>query len=321
MNLLKKLRRIPEYLIVCIGYVVIPWLPRRAVVAASGGLGKLACRVCTRQRRVALANLDLAFGSTRSPQEKYAIVLGMYCIFARVILDVFWFGVFTRKRVAAWVRPDESFSVYVHTKPVLAATAHFGNWEVMGHAAALLGAPCMSVAASLDNALVDRLLARHRTIVGQGVTDRDGAVATLLDVLRQGSNTALLVDQNVLPREGGEFVDFFGLPVPMSRAPAILAQRTKATTLFAYCIAEDDGYYKLFTAVPHVSDSDGRRSRQLTQAIARTMEQVIRDHPEQWLWIYKRWKYVPDDRSLDEYPFYARRPFESSLQNNAETTT
>ena len=311
MDTVKKLRQIPEFLAVCLGYALIPWLPRRAVVAVANGLGNLAFRVCARQRRVALANLDLALKELRSSEEKEALVQGMYRIFARVVLDVFWFGVFTRKRVTGWVRCDVSFDRFLRARPTLAVTAHFGNWEVMGHAAAILGTPCVSVAASLNNTLVDRLMSRYRTRVGQEVTGKKGAIPSLLGVLREGKSTALLVDQNVLPDEGGEFVEFFGLPVPMSRAPAVLAHRTGAPVMFVYCVADEDGHYTLFTALPRNTGEPGKGTRVGTQAIAETMEQVIRRHPEQWLWIYKRWKYIPKNRSADEYPFYARRSPES----------
>lgn len=313
MNHLKKLRRIPELLAICMGYALVPLLPRRAVVAAARCLGALAFRVCGRQRRVALANLELAFGPDMPPDRKTGVVQAMYRIFALIVLDIFWFGVFTRRRIARWVHTDDSLDVYLKTKPAVVVTAHFGNWEVMGQAVALLGAPCVSVAAPLDNALVDRLMVRRRTSAGQGVVDQQGAVPALLNALRKGANVALLVDQNVLPQEGGEYVDFFKLPVPMSRAPAVLAQRTGAQVVFLYCIADNDGRYTLFGAVPRTDHNSDKGPSELTRAIADTMQRVIADHPEQWLWIYKRWKYVPEDRRVDQYPFYARRSRGSRL--------
>ena len=58
---------------------------------------------------------------------------------------------------------------------------------------------------------------------------------------------------------------------------------------------------------PGDRDENGGRDVPRTRDIAAAMEKVVRKHPEQWLWIYKRWKYIPDSRSEDEYPFYARR--------------
>jgi len=316
MNLLKTLRRIPEFLLVCLGYVCIPFLPRRAVVGLANGLGSLTMRLAGGMRRVGLANLDLAYGDTLSRQEKQAIVRQSFRVFARLILDLFWFGFRTTSRLKRWVRFGPDTDEHIKLQPVLVVTAHFGNWEVMGQAVALRGFPLVSVAAPLDGSFVDSLLSRARSRTGQQVAAKQGAVAALREVLREGRSTALLTDQNTLPRDGGAFVPFFGLPVPVSKAPAVLAKRTRVPTVFAYCVAEDDGSFTVESRLPECPARGGAAA--WTRVVTRTLEEVVREHPGQWLWMYKRWKYIPDDRQPDAYPFYSRRPRETRLRLAAE---
>jgi Kdo2-lipid IVA lauroyltransferase/acyltransferase len=117
---------------------------------------------------------------------------------------------------------------------------------------------------------------------------------------------ALLMDQNILPRDGGAFVDFFGLPVPVSQAVFPLAARTGAPVAFAYCVADEQGRYTVYLSAP-VSVADlGATPLAATQRVAAMSEAAIRQHPGCWLWMYRRWKWVPPERGLEGYPFYAR---------------
>jgi lauroyl/myristoyl acyltransferase len=224
-----------------------------------------------------------------------------------VLLDLFWFGWRTHRRVGAHVSFDPSFDHYFKTAPLVAITAHLGNWEVMGLAAARHGEPAFSVAAPLDNRFVDRMLTRLREETGQQIAEQGGAVRTLLKALKHGGRTALLLDQNTLPRDGGVFVTLFGRPVPISKTAAGLASHSGAPIVFTYCVADEKGHYRAYALPPMKASGKRGDEIEITQAIAGMLESVITKHPDQWLWMYKRWKYIPDGESPEQYPFYARR--------------
>jgi KDO2-lipid IV(A) lauroyltransferase len=281
-------------------------LPRAWVVALAAGLGELGFRFSRRDKRIALANLDVAFGAERSAAEKRRIARESFRTFALVLLDLFWFQFRTRPRIARWFRFDPSFDVYWTRSPWVVVTAHYGNWEVMGQAAALRGHGSVSVTAPLANPLVDRLLRRWRRVTGQQVVARQGAVRSLLTTLRQGGRVALLADQNTLPSEGGEFVDFFGAPVPISNAAAVLSRHTGADILMVFCAVEPGGRYRAFALEPMKAGARGQAARDVTEVLARRIEGVIREAPGPWLWMYKRWKTVPRGVDPARYPFYAR---------------
>ena len=115
---------------------------------------------------------------------------------------------------------------------------------------------------------------------------------------------ALLLDQNTLPAEGGTFVNFFGRSAPVSKAPAMLAQRTGAAILVTACLPIPGGRYRLSVCPPY--RAEGVSVESATQEILLRLEALIREHPGCWLWTYKRWKFVPPGAERADYPYYAR---------------
>jgi lauroyl/myristoyl acyltransferase len=173
------------------------------------------------------------------------------------------------------------------------------------------GFPLVSVASPLANQRVDDLFMEIRESTGQQVLPKHGVVKALLTTLRDGGNIGILLDQNTKPADGGIFVDFFNLPVPISAAGASLALRTNAEIVFGFCLPQPDGTYQVhipFRMTPQVRDGEDMKAaiQRLTQEIAKVIESAIREYPEAWLWMYKRWKYVGPGRPRTEYPFYAK---------------
>lgn len=307
MKLKKQARQIAESLLICIALCTLPFLPRSWILCLARSLGKAAFRLSASLRKIAMANLEVAFGNTISTAEKEAIAKESFQTFALVMIDLFWFGVFSKKRIMSYVKMDSSCRFYFETKPAVAVTGHIGNWEILGQAVSVQDSPLVSVAAPLENRFVNSILNRARRTTGQKVVAKEGALKTLLKTLKNGERVALVMDQNVLPEEGGEFTNFFGLQAPFSKAASTLSQRTGADVVFMFCVVDKDGDgYTAYCIPPLRARGPDAESRDITQEIAKTLEQEIRKHAGQWLWMYKRWKYVPSGESIEDYPFYSR---------------
>ena len=300
-----------EVALVRLGLAVIPVLPRRAVVGLARLLGAAACWLARRERRVGLANLDLAFGASRTASEKRAILRSSFTTFALMLLDLFWFARRRTERLTRWVVLEPSMNTLFQPGAALGITAHLGNWELLGQIVALRGYPLASVAAPLANPAVDQIFQRIRARDGQEMIPRAGAVRHMLRHLRAGYKIGLLLDQNTRPDEGGLFVPFFGVPAPVSGAGAALAQHTGAALFFGFCVPERDGRYRAFSTCFFKPDLDSAASPSATQAaltrrIVAELEQAVRKHPQHWLWMYKRWKYIEPGSDRRRYPFYAK---------------
>ncbi|MDP6849021.1 MAG: lysophospholipid acyltransferase family protein [Kiritimatiellia bacterium] len=304
-KLLRSFRKSFEALFLCLGFAIIPLLPRRCIVSLSRGLGSLAFACSRKQRRIAFANLDLAFGDGMPQSRKTEILRESFQTSALMILDILWFSVSTVKRIKKYVSFDPLFDDYLSRSPLVVITGHFGNWEIAGMMIALRGWSLLSVAAPLKNSVANVLINRTRRKTGQKVAQQKGAIKAVMRELKNGGRTALLMDQNTLPRKGGEFVTFFGLPVPISKAAATLCARTGSSLVFGYCIADENGQYVTHGLPPVKIAPGGLREEDITQTIAGWLEQTITEHPGKWLWMYRRWRYVPEGADISKYPFYA----------------
>jgi len=139
------------------------------------------------------------------------------------------------------------------------------------------------------------------------VAYKEGAAREAVRILKEGGRVGLLLDQNVLPMMGGTFVEFFGLPVPMSSVAERLALRTGLPVIFGFCIPDETGHYRLYSPPAILPAEVGNKEGAITQAVAQTLEDAIRNNPGSWLWMYKRWKFVPPDWPREKYPFYAKQ--------------
>lgn len=296
-----------ETMLVRLGLITIPFWPRGFLLLMARLAGSGGYYLARQSRKIALANLDLAFQDSLSLYEKRRLARQAFEIMTRTVLDMIWFCRKTEKRLSRYLAFDQQVKNYVYTAPMIGLTAHFGSWELLGRGLVARGYPIAAVAAPLINPGIERIFQHYRTLSGVTIIPQAGAVRGLLRALKQKQHIALVTDQNVKPVDGGVFVDFFGLPVPITTAPAILADRTGAPIIMMFCLAKPDGTYCIYALPPLNPETftGANRIHDLTQAIANLFQQEIRKHPEQWLWMYKRWKHIPSGAAA-AYPFYAK---------------
>jgi KDO2-lipid IV(A) lauroyltransferase len=287
---------------------LIPRLPRRGVLLLAESGGRIGCLLDRRGRRVGLANLDAVFGESKTAAEKKKILRASFVTMARTILDTFWFARDSARRLERYTEIDESMQAFFQNKAQICMTAHFGNWEILGQTTALKGFPIHSIASPVKNKTVDKYFIRAREATGQKIIPRTGALRKLIKVLRQGGKTAFLADQNTKEEEGGIWIDCFGLPAPVTSAPAMLSARTGTEVLLGFGRPLPDGSYRVYVterfAPPETVSEETIRT--LTEQINAATEREILRHPEHWLWMYKRWKKKKPGREAAGYPFYTQ---------------
>ncbi|MDA3874651.1 MAG: hypothetical protein PF795_11915 [Kiritimatiellae bacterium] len=307
----------PETAALLFGIGWIPFLPRKAVLAMSRGIGRIGFRFSKKLKAVALANLEVAFGDRMSRTEKETVIRECYQHFALLVLDIIWFSFNTRKRLNNWVVWSPSTDVMFLDEPQLIHSAHYGNWEIIGQAYAAKGQPIFSVAAPLKNKPVDKIFIHLRQKTGQVIIPQQGAARKLLQGLRQRRKLAVLIDQNMPPRKGGHFVDVMGLPAPVSTAPAALAMKTGAEVVTVMAVPDHNGLYTItvhdtLRANPDTEDP----VIDLTQRMIDSVADIIRSEPRYWCWMYTRWGLVPEDRDPATYPWYARPAVPGDFKRN-----
>jgi KDO2-lipid IV(A) lauroyltransferase len=292
---------------------LIPLLSRRVLLRIANGVGWLAFHVARRDRRVALTNLDIAFGPSKTTEEKRRIACSAFQTSARSTLGLFWAPRLDRKTLSEMAEfGAESLRCVeecrARGKGIMFVTMHYYDWEFLGLATALQGIPMTVVAQPTRNPHVTPIVDRLRAITGNRIIPRRSAVTKLFKALKRGESIALLIDQNAPPRRGGLWLDFFGKPVFGYSVAAGLALRTGAAIIPAYLHPLSDGRMHIVYGpeIPCVRTGDDDADLlAISQKCLRFCETVIRRQPEYWLWFYQRWKFRPTtDRG--DFPFYSR---------------
>jgi KDO2-lipid IV(A) lauroyltransferase len=194
---------------------------------------------------------------------------------------------------------------FLKGKGVFVISGHFGNWEMVALMQGWLGYPMALVTRPLDNPLLERLLEEGRRHSGNDVISKREAVREILRTLRHGWCVALVIDQDT--RGGGEpvFVDFFGRPAATTASLGLLALKTGAPIIPVFGVPLPGGRYRI-TYHPEVQAArTGRRDADvlaITQACTGLIEQQIRERPDCWLWLHRRWKRSPRGKGAGDGP-------------------
>lgn len=309
---IRKIRQTLEVPSMRLGLAVLPHLPRKAVLGLARAVAVAGYVFSAHSRRLGLANLDLAFGDTKTPQEKRWILQESMRNFMLALLDLVWFTRNSAARMDRWFEAAPSMRESMSTRRArVGITGHYGNWELTGRYWAMKADGLMSVARPLKNPSVDKLVQQARQAEGQQIIERQGALKRLVHHLRGGGTVGLLLDQNTRLEEGGVFADFFGKPVAVSPAAGILAPLTGSDILFGYALPRPDGTYLgetpyTITSAEIAAMGRERAAHEITQRINRFYEESIRTRPECWLWAYKRWRWIPTGASPEGFPYYAK---------------
>ena len=280
-------------------------LPRPAARAFGSFVLRLAYALRPPLRRAGLINLRIAFPDW-TDRRRRQVLRQLARHLGWMAADLVHLHELDRTTVDRVVIPDgfENFAAaHRRGKGVLYLTGHMGAWELGPPAQALFGFPLHFLVRPLDNARVDALINRYRCFSGNVPVDKSNSVRTILRVLRSGGAVGILSDLNAL-LDDGVFVDFFGIPACTTSGIARLALQTDAAVVPSYCYCDRDlRKYRLCFEPPldliRTGDPDADILAN-TQRFMRVIENFARRHPEQWLWVHKRFK----TRPLGQPPLY-----------------
>jgi KDO2-lipid IV(A) lauroyltransferase len=247
-----------------------------------------------RLRRTAYQNLAMALPEA----DARPVTDGVFRSVARLLWVFAKFPDINAGNVHRWIRYeglDHLLGAQRRGRGVLIATGHLGNWEFSAFAHALMTGPMHVVARPLDNRRIDRLAEARRTASGNRVIHKKEAARAILQALKQGEAVGVLVDQNSSPEEG-VFVPFFGVLACANAAFVRFAQHTGAAIVPGFALwskSEQKYVLRFYPEIPVTGDVTAD-----TAAVQRCLEEVIRSHPDQWLWIHRRWKTRPAGDAL-----------------------
>jgi KDO2-lipid IV(A) lauroyltransferase len=258
------------------------------------GIFNVSYYLLSRRRSTALRNLERAFPE-KTDAERAAIARGVFQNIGIVASEFFDLPRLTRKNIGDLVQAEgleHCRNALAKGRGVLMFGAHFGNWELEAVAVSLLVKPVIVIYRPLDNNIFDALAMNVRTATGNRPVDKTKSMRAMLRSLQQNEILGILIDQNVDWYEG-PFVDFFGEPACTSEGLALLALHTGAPVLPAHMTRLPNNRYRLVIGPEVELIRTGDRKADIaanTQRFTKIIEESIRRHPDQWLWVHKRWK-------------------------------
>lgn len=287
------------YLVVRVVVAVLQALPPSAARSCARGLAWLAYRIDRRHREVALDNLRQAFPGAYTDAQRDALVRAVYRHFCTMLIEIIQMP--RKLHTANWRRHLEiatgrqTLGCLLSGRPLLIVTGHYGNWELAGYALGLLGFRTYAVARPLDNPYLDTFLRQFREATGQKLLAKHGDFDAMQDILASGGVIATLGDQDAGQR--GLFVDFFGRPASTHKAVALLSLQYQVPLLVTGTprVAEPM-HYRVEVGdliLPEAYTGQANAARALTERFTSALERLVRQHPEQYFWLHRRWKHQP----------------------------
>lgn len=294
----KRVKRFLRYLVVRAAAALAAAFPVKWVSGLGAWLGGLGFHLARSERRKALAHLAVAFPE-KSEDERRSIAKESFRHLGRSVGELVCVKQIDA-RLDDWVEwppADRALldAALARGKGVLFISGHIGNWELTARGVTARGYDGSSIAREASDARTTAFIEHMRASGNTGTIWRGhpGAAKAMLRQLRAGKILGLVIDQDT--KVQSVFVPFFGKLASTPRAAADLALRTKAALIVGTCPRVGPFRYRLgLEEVPLPEGDDEAAVVRLTAELTARLERVIRQYPEQWVWMHERWKRQPD---------------------------
>lgn len=287
-------------------YSLVKIFSRIVSMLPTGGrriLGNLLGEVCWRfvpgkRKNMAVNNIKL--GLKLNEIEALSVAKASTTRFGRMFMEVLAFPHVNKNNINRYVR-IEGVSNLVEAlslgRGVVLATAHSGNWELLGAALAMHGFPLAVVVQKQSNDAMDRFINEYRTMVGMHVIYKQGVIE-MARFLSKGHIVALLMDQDA--NRDGVFVDFFGRLASTPAGSAVLARMKDSPIVPAFITENSDGTHTAIIQpyqMPAKTNDKNQDIQSTTAKLTKIIEQHVRQYPQEWFWLHNRWKTRPPENA------------------------
>lgn len=270
-------------------------LPPQGILTLAKGLGSFLFHVIRFRREMVLENLELAFGAEKSKKEIEALARANYTHYAQTFLELI--------QSLVWTAEDFKNKTQLFWEPAkkqlekgqggFLLTSHLGNWEFAIQSVSANGMPCDVIVKRQRTRFAQAFLEWYRQRFGGRIIFESGTTRDILRSLKENRFPVFVLDQFMGPPIGLP-VKFFGQLAGTAVGLALLTEKKDYPLFTSYNYRDSDGKVKVRVEKvenePQYSEDRDTRLYQKTQFYNDILERQIRIHPEQWLWIHRRWK-------------------------------
>jgi KDO2-lipid IV(A) lauroyltransferase len=263
-------------------------------------IGRLIYRFDRRHRRIAIEHLRRSFPDWPEPRirrvardsMKHMVCLALDVLLTpRLITPLLW------RRHVRLANLAEALRLRLeHKTGMIMVTGHYGSFELVGYTMATLGFPSVAVARPLDNPYLNEFVMGVRERTGQSILYKKGATASMEDILAARGTLSFIADQDAGRK--GLFVNFFGRPASTYKSIGLMAMQFGVPIVVGYgrrleeAFSFEMGVQRIIHPAEWADKPDPLTW--ITQEYTSTLEQIVRDAPEQYLWVHRRWKHRPN---------------------------
>ncbi len=232
-----------------------------------------------------------------SAAERKRTVSRMYLLQGIHFMEFMWYslkGIDRVKQVVEIEGREHAEEALQRGKGLIALTAHIGCFELMPMATAAQGYKLSTIVKKIKNEAVNEVVEKLRSHEGLTFLATRHAYRDCLKALRRNEAVGMIIDQN-MTRNAGIFVDFFGRPACTSPGLAYMAAQSQAPVVPVFIYRKPDGTFRLkvHPLMEPPPDRETESVRAATQAYNHKIEEAVREAPEQWIWMHRRWNTKP----------------------------
>jgi Kdo2-lipid IVA lauroyltransferase/acyltransferase len=287
------------YLVRCLIFIS-NLMPRAWWLTFCGWLGKIAYAFAHQSRERAQLHLGLAFGNEKSPSEILALSKRMFIMLGKnagdILRSIQVKNLSDLEKFLITEGMENYHKAFARGKGVIFLTCHLGAFDLQVTNMALRGLKPNIIGTGLKDERLNELLWEYRNAYGAVAIERGKETLRLIKALLSGGTVAILIDQDTKVKS--RFIDFFGMKAATPVGAAVLALKTKAAIVPTYVYLGEDGLQHMHILPEIELVETGNEEEDMiinTQNYTRFIESVIREFPDQWVWMHERWKTKPGE--------------------------
>jgi KDO2-lipid IV(A) lauroyltransferase len=272
-------------------------LPLHMSLALGRGLGRVFGSVIRYHRRDALEALarSLPDLDTAAREE---IIKRMYAHFGMNLVESLRLAGGKLRQVEMMEQHgiDQVHQALERNKGALILTAHFGNWDLLSVLTPRIGFPLTIISKDVKNRALNTFWMDMRRAKGLSIVPAHQSYRKCRAALKRNELVGFILDQNMIDKEG-IFVDFFGRPACTTPGLAFMAAQSGAPVIPVFTRRLENGRHEMrvYPPLDPPPDREPETIREATQQYTRIIEDMVRQYPDQWIWIHRRWRTQPPD--------------------------
>ena len=277
----------------------VSWLSLKSALRLGRALGWIYGSVIRYHRQDAIDALTRSFPE-KNKKEILRIVSDMYANLGMNLIELCrlrkmnhdYFGQFIDVEGLEHVQD----ALDTRGKGALILTAHFGNWDLLCTVtpSPIIGFPITVITKEIKQKVLHDFWIATREKYGVKFVPKQNSYRRCLSALKKNELIGFILDQNMIDKEG-VFVDFFGKPACTSPGLAFMSAQSKAPVIPAFIVRKPNGHHRvnIYPPIEPPKDRTPESIQAATQQYTKVIEDNIKKHPEQWIWLHRRWKTQP----------------------------